>query len=295
MALYAFDGTGNENQPDDARDTNVLKFYEAYNAAKPGGNLYIPGVGTRWGFVGKFFGGVFGMGGFSRLRKAYKTLEKNFANGDKDIDIVGFSRGAALALGFANKIKKKGAPGEGEANIRFVGLWDTVASFGIPGNKLNIGHPLRLPDNVEKCCHALSLDERRGTFPVHRQEDDAKQAHVEGRITEVWFRGVHSDIGGGNTNTALSSITLHWMMEQAKGHGVPLSDDAVAKYARMMNPKARIKPAAFFDPIKDPFREVLDTDLVHHTVEHRDKDGDLEHKNPHPGVTRVRNDGTFVT
>lgn len=58
MALYAFDGTWNENKPDDAEDTNVFKFKEAYQ----GNKFYVEGVGTRFGILGRVFGGIFGAG-----------------------------------------------------------------------------------------------------------------------------------------------------------------------------------------------------------------------------------------
>jgi len=54
------------------------------------------------------------------------------------------------------------------AAVRFVGVWDTVASFGLPGNNLNIGWQLTLPPNVKRCYHAMALDERRGNFPLTR-------------------------------------------------------------------------------------------------------------------------------
>lgn len=107
MALYAFDGTGNEDEKGEINDTNVHKMVNAYD----GDTHYYKGVGTKYGWPGKFFGGMFGLGGRSRIRKALKDLDRNFSDGDKTIDIIGFSRGAAMALHFANKInaKKDGA------------------------------------------------------------------------------------------------------------------------------------------------------------------------------------------
>ena len=65
------------------------------------------GPGTRFGPLGKLFGGAFGTGGKERVEEAYKKLEKNFGDADEVIDIVGFSRGAALAAHFSNVITKK--------------------------------------------------------------------------------------------------------------------------------------------------------------------------------------------
>ena len=74
-----------------------------------------------------------------RIKKAMEILKDNFSKGDTTIDIVGFSRGAALALEFANEIHDKGVNGQKEPSIRFIGIWDTVASFGLPGNNINLG------------------------------------------------------------------------------------------------------------------------------------------------------------
>ena len=100
---------------------------------------YVPGPGTRYRRVGRILGGVAGMGGHARVGDAYEQLCKNWAVGDTLIDIIGFSRGAALALEFGNKIEEDGIRRTGSKEviadrppIRFLGLWDTVGSFGIP-------------------------------------------------------------------------------------------------------------------------------------------------------------------
>lgn len=149
MALYAFDGTWNEDEAGESKkETNVVRFRDAYTKKPPfyleGVGTRLEGVGTRGGFVGKLLGGLTGAGGFIRIKEATDALKKNFAAGDRDVDIIGFSRGAALALHFANQVNEE----LNGAEVRFVGVWDTVASFGIPGNNLNIGWKLTLPANV---------------------------------------------------------------------------------------------------------------------------------------------------
>ena len=49
-------------------------------------------------------GGLFGSGGKSRIEEMHDILTENWEDGDQVIDIIGFSRGAALAVHFANKI-----------------------------------------------------------------------------------------------------------------------------------------------------------------------------------------------
>ena len=87
-----------------------------------------------------------------------------------------------------------------------------MPSFGLASVDANIGRDLKLPDNVTKCYHALALDERRQTFHLHRLNASVVDAMQEGRLFELWFRGVHSDVGGGNDNAGLSSISLQWML-----------------------------------------------------------------------------------
>jgi len=262
MALYAFDGTWNEDELDPAEDTNVVKFRDAYD----GKTEFIEGVGTKFGAIGRFFGGVFGAGGQTRIEEMYEKLVANWQAGDHEIDVVGFSRGAALAVHFTNVIDKVGIAVEGEViarpQVRFLGVWDVVGSFGIPINlvlkfqETNIGYDLVVPDAVEHCCHAMSLDERRQTFRVTRLDKTNTRNNVE----ELWFRGVHSDIGGGNRNTGLSNISLRWMMEKAMEHGVPIEQADIDRYAAI-DPTAPL--GENFDPIKNPKRVVNGTDRFH--------------------------------
>lgn len=152
MALYAFDGTGNEVHDVPGKNSNVHKFCKVYEnnyqSVANSACIYQSGVGTRWSFVGMFFGSIFGAGGGKRIKEAMKQCRKNFQAGDQIIDIIGFSRGAALALEFANEIRDKGMDSNKTVSIRFLGIWDTVGSFGLPGNNINLGHKLSMPTGV---------------------------------------------------------------------------------------------------------------------------------------------------
>lgn len=280
MALYAFDGTWNENKPDDTEDTNVFKFMEAY----PGRKFYLPGIGTRFGVIGRMLGGLFGAGGKTRVAEAYEELEKHFSLGDRVIDIIGFSRGGALALDFANKIDAEGVLNTRQPEIRFLGIWDVVPSFGIPNNDINLGYVLTLPASVKKCFHAMALDERRQNFGLQRVVTTVADATAEGKIYEVWFRGVHSDIGGGNRNLGLSSITLHWMYKNAISCGLEISQQAVQEQKQGMNPEAQLYKN--FDVIENPYRTISWTDVVHDSVKPRPGAN-----NPPIGLKVVNDDG----
>jgi uncharacterized protein (DUF2235 family) len=276
MALYAFDGTWNENQDVDERDTNVRKFFEL-SAEDDSHKLYTAGIGTRFGFLGRAFGGAFGVGGRERVNAAYDHL-KNVWKPGVPIDVVGFSRGAALALDFVNRIAKgKGKPGAPQSPVRFLGLFDNVPAFGLPNVgpieevDLNIGHDLTLPKaDVQFCAHALALDECREAFGIKRVD----------RAYEVWFRGCHSDIGGGNGNTRLSFITLRWMLRKAALCGVPIDQGKFAK----LKLDAGADPAAALklpkDLIRDGFRKCGAADRVHYTVGPIDGRPDRDKCNP---------------
>ena len=292
MALYAFDGTWNKDEPGTERDTNILWFCSTYRED----TFYQTGVGTKLGKLGKIIGGITGKGGRSRVRKARKKLVANFNRGDTTIDIIGFSRGAALALHFANKIDSKGVEtrsGKQFPKVRFLGLWDTVAAFGLPDVPANIGWDLDLPDNVENCFHALALDEMRHAFKPERLEAQVDNTDDEGVLRECWFRGVHSDIGGGNKNAGLSSITLDWMFAKAKQTGLKLDHAAVKKNRARMKPKAPIskhKEAVG----RNRFRVVRPADPVHESVRFRADRPKRRHNNPPAGATVVSNTGRKV-
>jgi uncharacterized protein (DUF2235 family) len=117
--------------------------------------------------------------------------------------------------------------------IRFLGLWDTVDAYGIPIHELKQGidryiWPLSLPDMklskwVERACHALSLDDERTTFhPLvwNEMEEAAKvrngEVKVANRLIQVWFAGMHANVGGGYFDDSLAFVPLAWIMKEAK-------------------------------------------------------------------------------
>lgn len=265
MALYAFDGTWNEAKTtEDLRyeNTNVVRFFDAYAGnTPPDTNFYVAGVGTRYDAIGRVLGGAFGLGELPRIKEAYEHLCRAWAAGDHTVDVVGFSRGAATTLDFCHYLQERGIRHpetdeliEPQPQIRFLGVWDVVAAFGLGnlGNEvLNIGHHLALPQkNLKFCFHALALDERRLSFLPTRLPG----------ACEVWFRGVHSDIGGGNGNRGLNDITLRWMFRKAQAAGLPIGDADLA----MLEPELTLPKPAKDLPI--PVRAVSSTDRRHYTV-----------------------------
>jgi uncharacterized protein (DUF2235 family) len=242
LAVYAFDGTWNDRD-EMANPTNIAKLYDAAERENPGDNEYLVGVGTNP--VSEYPCGLTGCGASERVWSAYRALIRRYNEGDTDIDIIGFSRGAAEAREFANLIDREGIPdfstartrrvyveGRGIAEvtdydrvypeIRFMGLFDTVASMGIPGDDSNPGFDLSIPPNVLTVRHAIAENENRREFPLSSAVD--LDNPNDPRIEERGFPGAHSDVGGGyEGNNIASRYPLAWMWQEAVAAGVPLA------------------------------------------------------------------------
>ena len=124
--------------------------------------------------------------------------------------------------------------------IRFIGLWDTVAAYGMPVEEMARGigqwlFPWHFPNcvldpRVKRACHALSIDDDRTTFhPVlwdERDEEplrpraDGKRYLEDERISQVWFPGAHANVGGGYPEDSIAQISLVWIMTEARKCGL---------------------------------------------------------------------------
>jgi uncharacterized protein (DUF2235 family) len=155
--------------------------------------------------------------------------------------------------------------------IRFLGLWDTVAAYGLPVDEMTRGvsqwlFPLELPerrlgDKVQRACHALALDDERTTFhPVLWNERGEKPAppdekgvrHTKDeRISQVWFAGVHSNVGGGYPDDSLAHIPLNWIMSEAQACGLVYKTRPAADPDALTHVQgARDKDGRLYDPRK---------------------------------------------
>lgn len=154
-----------------------------------------------------------------------------------NVSIYGFSRGAALARAFCNqwlwqcKENREQLSYEGYP-IRFVflGLFDTVASFGLPAtNTANTlqyggfkGRDLVVDERVERCVHYVAAHELRFSFPVDLIRRDGA---LTGDWLEKTYPGVHSDVGGGyepreqGIDNNYARIPMRDMMREAQLHG----------------------------------------------------------------------------
>lgn len=219
--------------------------------------FYHRGVGTsRWE---RLLGGAFGFGLSRNVMDTYRFIVENFEPGD-ELFFFGFSRGAFTARSTAGFVRNAGilrpecadrldeayalyrdrlAHPRGiesqlfrgsfshETRIRFIGVWDTVGALGIPMdglrwvNLLNRRwqfHNVELSTTVDAAFQALAIDEKRRPFKpaIWEQRPDAGRQWLE----QVWFAGVHGDVGGGYLDTALADITLCWMADRARSWGL---------------------------------------------------------------------------
>jgi hypothetical protein len=165
-----------------------------------------------------------------------------------------------------------------------------VPSFGVAAIPLNIGWDLDLPDTVAKCFHAMALDERRIDFKLYRPDARVDDADQEGRLFEVWFRGVHSDVGGGNDCPGLSSIALNWMFAKALRTGLALEASGIATNAARMSSGHPISVHGF-GKIEGRDRAVRWNDVVHSSVRYRPTDSNTHYNNPPENVVLVDDEG----
>jgi uncharacterized protein (DUF2235 family) len=123
------------------------------------------------------------------------------------------------------------------AAVRFLGVWDTVGALGVPGlagkafwlwNRRYRFHDVDLSRRVEHAYHAVAVDERRPAFApsLWSESSTGQRTHVE----QVWFAGVHSDVGGGYAETGLSNETLRWMLVKACAAGLAIDAEKAAAH-----------------------------------------------------------------
>lgn len=120
--------------------------------------------------------------------------------------------------------------------IRFLGVWDTVGSLGLPlhlpfSGAMNRGfayHDTRLSRIVQHACHAVAIDEPRKVFDVTLIDAPVQDGlSIEHRVDQVWFPGIHESIGGGGVHRGLSDRTFAWMMAHAAAAGLALDPAAL--------------------------------------------------------------------
>ncbi|MEW8508969.1 MAG: DUF2235 domain-containing protein, partial [Candidatus Thiodiazotropha sp.] len=256
LLLFAFDGTWIDRDSTDPRmaiTSNVELFRQYYEDANGlYSTRYIRGVGTN-GNIDSLLGGGFAIGARSLINEAVFYLRYYLrTSNDRRIDVVGFSRGAAMAREFANVILQMQADGEFDDPeygqpfmIRFMGLFDSVSTNMVDGsasNSCNYLYDFTISDRIGYAAQAYALNEHRSLFDLDSIDKHGGMGLSSNRI-EQGFIGAHSDIGGGynqnNQNVAqngdLSDVSLQWMVNQAVRAGVEMSELSI-EHRTISNP-----------------------------------------------------------
>lgn len=200
--------------------------------------LYYGGIGNpgESSKLREWIGGATGLGEGAIRDRAYKDLITLYQPGDT-LYVFGFSRGAASARMFTECIEKRGMPeravtlsvagrvlsvfrqeplpnhigAPGKVRIRELGIWDTVGSFVVARRsfqKILPGKSLDVSWVVDRAIHMVAIDETRIAFePTLLNQDSTNKRQ------EVWFSGVHSNVGGGHSDQRLADITLEYLMQ----------------------------------------------------------------------------------
>jgi uncharacterized protein (DUF2235 family) len=280
------DGTGNEFG---AANSNVVLLYSVLDLNDPRRQVayYHPGVGTmgsphallritRW--VTRKLGMAFGYGLSANIADAYTFLMNEYEPGDR-LFVFGFSRGAYTARALCGMIYKFGLISRGNEGLvayaarmfryapkdetiaakfkqtfsrscptYFLGLWDTVSSIGWITDPVHLPYTRTNPElNIAR--HAVSIDERRCFY---RQNLLAPWRHAQPPqdIQQVWFAGVHSDVGGSYeeppAGLRLPRITLRWMLDEAVAGELLVDKDRVQ--AVLGNEQAPLQLDPKFEP-----------------------------------------------
>jgi len=228
--------------------------------------FYHPGVGTsRWE---RIRGGAFGYGLSRNVRDCYRFLVENYELGDALYlfgfsrgsftarSLAGLIRNAGILTpanldrvdeGYQLYRDKEGPDAPAAVAFRsayawavdtpiwFIGVWDTVGALGVPNiglpwvnliNRRYQFHDTQLSSKVRYAYQALAIDEARRPFsPTLWQPKPGVPDQV---VEQVWFCGVHTDIGGGYPEGELAEITWHWMTDRARAAGLALTDSRTA-------------------------------------------------------------------
>jgi len=279
------DGTGNEFGEHNSNvvklySTLIIDGHTQVGYYHPGvGTMGAPTATNRvskaWSVV---MGLAFGGGLLANVGDAYRYLMDTYEDGDK-IFIFGFSRGAytvrALAgvlhmygllcpgndglipyiiRMFAQKTRKAGGMKQTfdvaeefkatfgrDCPLHLVGVWDTVSSVGWVWDPLKLPYTAQNPAMIHGR-HAVSIDERRCYF---RNNLWGKELPGQS-IKQVWFAGVHSDVGGSYPplRSGLSQIALEWMLCEAAELGLIIDLDRARRVLGRVPPPPPFLPNA---------------------------------------------------
>ncbi len=222
-------------------DENVFDAYRYLMASyQDGDKVYLFGF-SRGAFTVRVLAGM--LHGVGLLHAGTDNLLRYSWESYRQIPILGRdtdekARAAAAAArsGIDELLKNFTRP----CPVEFMGLWDTVGSVGM--YNWNQAYPFSFSNPGVACVrHAVSLDERRAGFRSNVYKDDgATLADGRPKVMNVWFPGVHSDVGGGYpvSQSGLAMVCFQWIVEQAKLAGMEVDDARVQGWLAGCRPDA---------------------------------------------------------
>jgi uncharacterized protein (DUF2235 family) len=309
--VIAADGTWNRPEKDLEKDhpTNVLKIARAVapfdDDGVPQVVFYDWGIGSYYGSVK---GGTLGDGINKNIGDGYRFLVQNYEPGD-ELYLFGFSRGAYTVrslAGFmnncgilrrrhANRIAKafdlykdpEVHPADDtsaafrrrysvrhEVRVKFVGVWDTVGSLGVPirmlgfMNEKHLFHDRKIGPNIDVARHALSIDELRDDF-----EPTIWKSRAGLDLEQVWFAGVHSDVGGGYKpgpgGEVLADVPLEWMIREAEAQGLAFEGHLAQRLRGSATAEKHEEYEGFFKVLGKHVRRITKSTGIHRSVKQR--------------------------
>ena len=270
--VFCADGTWDTS----SQNTNVYKIYKSLLVKADQVTFYDDGVGANGDPLWRLVGGAFGTGLWQKIKDGYTKIAHVYEAGDS-LFLFGFSRGAYTARSLAGMIAACGLPTKNftddlvntafqayrqkdkrqelldslkdcdmyDARISMVGVWDTVGSLGIP-SLIGAVDPVvygfldtSLHPDVLNAYQALAINEKRAEFPATLWTSPPAPGQT---VEQVWFCGVHSDVGGGEPGdlsgtSALSDIPLAWIMSKASALGLQFDPAVLAQYALPLDPE----------------------------------------------------------
>ena len=161
--------------------------------------------------------------------------------------------------------------------IHFIGVWDTVGALGAPGllgrvlnRKKYKYHDIGLHDEILNAYHALAVDELRKPF---KPDIWTRPREWQGQLSQAWFPGVHSNVGGGYDPDGLANETLHWIVEKAEALGLEFDRKFLGKYLPCFNSELRDSMSFMYRVMGKHVRKIgehtEDGEAIHNAVINR--------------------------
>lgn len=189
----------------------------------PGDSIYLFGF-SRGAYAARSLAGFVHLVGLL-LRDKLQFVEQAFALYEMGIPGQRTSF-ANYLLEVTGRLPRQGnETNEDSLPIYFIGVWDTVASLGLPRvaakltNPFTSFHMVALPPNVTVARHAIALHEPRREFPPVLWSGPSSAGQS---LVQCFFPGAHADVGGGYLDTSRSDVALSWMARESARCGLTL-------------------------------------------------------------------------